>query len=106
MLQLKFHQPPLPWLKGIISSGSASYNGLMIVQGPLRLVLLPVIYNAMQSKEELRDLPLFTALKAVLRQSTYFPLLQTPSGPCHVDRSSGSVPQPALVKPQPGDTPG
>ena len=46
------------------------------VQGHIRLILLPIVYNAMASKSELRDTPLFQALEAAMRQSTYCDLLQ------------------------------
>ncbi|KAK9918110.1 hypothetical protein WJX75_001378 [Coccomyxa subellipsoidea] len=47
-------------------------------QGHLRLVLLPIVYNAMALKELLRQLPLFRALQAVLRASAYDCLLRHP----------------------------
>lgn len=48
------------------------------MQGHLRLVLLPIVYNAMALKELLRQLPLFRALQAVLRASAYDCLLRHP----------------------------
>lgn len=45
-------------------------------QGHLRLVLLPIVYNAMAEKDEMRTTGLFTALHAALQQSTYWPLLR------------------------------
>jgi hypothetical protein len=47
-------------------------------QGHLRLVLAPIVYNAMAQKACLRALPLFRALCRVLRASTYDPLLHHP----------------------------
>lgn len=47
-------------------------------QGHLRLVLLPIVYNAMALKEQLRQLPLFRALRTALRSSTYDRLLRHP----------------------------
>ena len=47
-----------------------------LLQGHIRLALLPVVYNAMSTKETLRNTPLFIALEAALRNSTYYPLLQ------------------------------
>ena len=49
------------------------------LQGHIRLALLPVVYNAMSAKETLRNMPLFTALDAAMRKSTYYPLLQRQS---------------------------
>ena len=48
------------------------------MQGHLRLVLLPIVYNAMAAKEAQRKLPLFHALAAALRRSSYYPLLKHP----------------------------
>lgn len=50
-------------------------------QGHLRLVLAPIVYNAMAQKACLRALPLYRALRRVLRASTYDPLLHHP--PAH-----------------------
>ncbi|CAL8465868.1 g5404 [Coccomyxa elongata] len=51
-------------------------------QGHLRLLLLPIVYNAMAVKEELRQLPLFKALQSAMRASAYARLLRhPPSGP-------------------------
>jgi hypothetical protein len=47
-------------------------------QGHLRLILLPIVYNAMALKREMRALPLFLALEAALRASSYYPLLNHP----------------------------
>ena len=48
-------------------------------QGHLRLVLLPIVYNAMAAKENLRTLPLFIALQKAMRASSYDRLLRHPS---------------------------
>lgn len=48
------------------------------VQGHLRLVLAAIVYNAMAQKAGLRLLPLFRALSAAMRASTYDPLLIHP----------------------------
>lgn len=48
------------------------------MQGHLRLLLLPIVYNAMAMKEELRQLPLFRALQSAMRASTYDRLLRHP----------------------------
>lgn len=47
-------------------------------QGHLRLVLLPIVYNAMACKPELRAHPLFPPLYRAMRQSSYWPLLLDP----------------------------
>lgn len=47
-------------------------------QGHLRLVLATIVYNAMAQKACLRLLPLFGALSAAMRASTYSPLLTHP----------------------------
>eukprot|EP00884_Botryococcus_braunii_P015843 jgi/Botrbrau1/2942/Bobra.0026s0013.2 len=44
-------------------------------QGHLRLILLPIVYNAMSQKSQLRQLPLYAKLQAVMKASTYWPLL-------------------------------
>lgn len=46
------------------------------LQGHIRIVLLPVIYNIMAAKEEYWHMPLFKALETALGNSTYCPLLQ------------------------------
>lgn len=48
-------------------------------QGHLRLVLLPIVYNALVTREDLRATPLFRALHRVMRASSYWPLLRLPS---------------------------
>ena len=45
------------------------------LQGHLRLVLVPIVYNAMAQREELHGHPLFRALHRSLRGSSYWPLL-------------------------------
>ncbi|GAB4823527.1 hypothetical protein N2152v2_010573 [Parachlorella kessleri] len=47
-------------------------------QGHLRLVILPIVYNAMSQKAGLRNSPLFRALHRVMKVSTYHPLLRLP----------------------------
>ncbi len=42
-------------------------------------MLLPIVYNAMAAKENLRTLPLFKALTQAMRASTYDRLLRHPS---------------------------
>lgn len=49
------------------------------MQGHLRLLLLPIVYNAMAMKDELRQLPLFRALQSPMRASAYDQLLRHPS---------------------------
>ncbi|KAK9838539.1 hypothetical protein WJX81_006074 [Elliptochloris bilobata] len=49
-----------------------------MASGHVRLVLVPIAYNAMAAKEAQRKQPLFVALAAALRRSTYFPLLKHP----------------------------
>ena len=49
------------------------------MQGHLRLILLPIVYNAMAAKESLWKLPLFVALQQAMRASTYNKLLRHPS---------------------------
>ena len=44
-------------------------------QGHLRLVLIPIVYNALVVQEDLRSSPLFHALHRAIRSSTYWPLL-------------------------------
>ncbi|KAH7625087.1 hypothetical protein NADE_002305 [Nannochloris sp. 'desiccata'] len=44
-------------------------------QGHLRLVLIPIVYNALVAQEDLRSSPLFHALHRAMRSSTYWPLL-------------------------------
>ena len=57
------------------------------LQGHLRLVLLPIVYNAMAQKENLRALPLFAALRRAMRASSYDRLLRHP--PSDPKSSSG-----------------
>ena len=52
--------------------------GVHCVQGHLRLILLPIVYNAMAQRENLRSLPLFRALQRAMRASSYDPLLRHP----------------------------
>ena len=47
-------------------------------QGHLRLVILPIVYNALVSKSELREHPLFLALHKQMRLSSYWDLLLQP----------------------------
>ncbi|KAL6781567.1 hypothetical protein ACKKBF_B08540 [Auxenochlorella protothecoides x Auxenochlorella symbiontica] len=47
-------------------------------QGHLRVVLIPIVYNALSQKSMLRSLGLFKALHRAMKQSTYFPLLRPP----------------------------
>lgn len=47
-------------------------------QGHLRLILLPIVYNAMAQKQKLRSTPFFRALHRALRSSNYFELLKLP----------------------------
>lgn len=57
------------------------------LQGHLRLLLLPIVYNAMAMKEELRQLPLFRALQRAMRASAYDRLLRhPPPGPPTPDK--------------------
>jgi hypothetical protein len=44
-------------------------------QGHMRLVLLPIVYNAMAQQERLRASPLFRALHAAVCRSAYAPLV-------------------------------
>lgn len=44
-------------------------------QGHLRLVLAPIVYNALAQREDMHTNPLFRALHRELRASTYWPLL-------------------------------
>lgn len=77
-----------------------------LLQGHLRLVLLPVVYNAMQAKEELRATPLFSALSRAMRRSTYFPLLQPPAADSGSRRSStDQLPLPAAAANESQDDP-
>ena len=56
----------------------------------MRLVLLPIVYNAMGAKESLRRHPLFLAIDREMRRSTYWPLVNHPpsgpTGPPHGNR--------------------
>eukprot|EP00232_Nephroselmis_pyriformis_P020818 CAMPEP_0182862382 /NCGR_PEP_ID=MMETSP0034_2-20130328/6027_1 /TAXON_ID=156128 /ORGANISM="Nephroselmis pyriformis, Strain CCMP717" /LENGTH=395 /DNA_ID=CAMNT_0024994429 /DNA_START=160 /DNA_END=1347 /DNA_ORIENTATION=- len=47
-------------------------------QGHLRLVLLPIAYNAMSHQTKLRALPFFSAMHKALRASSYYKLLKLP----------------------------
>ncbi|PSC76100.1 E3 ubiquitin-ligase ARI4 [Micractinium conductrix] len=49
-------------------------------QGHLRLVLVPIVYNALAVREDMHALPLFRALHKALRRSSYWPLLVPPAG--------------------------
>lgn len=55
------------------------YLGETKPQGHLRLVLLPIVYNAMASKEDLQNHPLFKPLHKAMKASSYWPLLIKPS---------------------------
>jgi hypothetical protein len=44
-------------------------------QGHLRLVLLPIVYNALVDRAELHQSPIFLALHRAMRHSTYWPYL-------------------------------
>lgn len=48
-------------------------------QGHLRLVILPIVYNAMAVRGDLRATALFRALHAALRLSSYWQLLRLPA---------------------------
>ena len=50
-----------------------------ILQGHLCLVLLPIVYNAMAQRSDLRITPFFKALHRAMKRSTYYPLLRLPS---------------------------
>jgi hypothetical protein len=50
-----------------------------MLQGHLRLVLLPIVYNAMAQRSDLRITPFFKALHRTMKRSTYYPLLRLPS---------------------------
>eukprot|EP00897_Mesotaenium_endlicherianum_P001396 jgi/Mesen1/1284/ME000013S00769 len=45
-------------------------------QGHLRLILLPIVFNAMAHKAKCRESPFFRELYQVMRKSTYWPLLK------------------------------
>ena len=45
-------------------------------QGHLRLVLIPIVYNALAGRADLRTTPLFRTLHRAVRVSTYWPLLR------------------------------
>jgi len=45
----------------------------------MRLVLLPIVYNAMAAKEHLHSHPLFVAMDREMRKSSYWPLVSHPS---------------------------
>ncbi|KAK3273161.1 hypothetical protein CYMTET_18587 [Cymbomonas tetramitiformis] len=47
--------------------------------GHLRLVLIPIVYNAMVKRPQMRDTPFFRALHTALKASTYYPLLENPA---------------------------
>ncbi len=47
-------------------------------QGHMRLVLLPIVYNAMGDKANLRTHPLFVAMDREMRRSNYWPLVHHP----------------------------
>lgn len=55
------------------------YLGETKPQGHLRLVLLPIVYNAMASREELQTHPLFKPLHDAMQASSYWPLVIKPS---------------------------
>lgn len=46
--------------------------------GHLRLVLLPIVYNAMSQKSELRTSVLFKRLHGAMKRSAYYPMLKHP----------------------------
>eukprot|EP00890_Picochlorum_soloecismus_P002993 jgi/Picsp_1/3695/NSC_06532-R1_hypothetical protein CHLNCDRAFT_49352 [Chlorella variabilis] len=48
-------------------------------QGHLRLVLVPIVYNALAMRSEFRDHPLFLALHRVMRISNYWSMLLHPA---------------------------
>lgn len=60
-------------------------------QGHLRLVLATIVYNAMAQKACLRSLPLFRALAAAMRASTYSPLLTHPPADLAAKAEPGCV---------------
>lgn len=55
------------------------YLGETKPHGHLRLVLLPIVYNAMASREELHSHPLFKPLHTAMKASSYWPLVIKPS---------------------------
>jgi hypothetical protein len=70
------------------------------VQGHLRLILLPIVYNAMALKREMRALPLFLALEAALRSSSYYPLLNhPPPAPADQGAAPRCCPRPRALTP-------
>jgi len=44
----------------------------------MRLVLLPIVYNAMADRKDLRSHPLFVAMDREMRRSSYWPLVSHP----------------------------
>ncbi len=61
-------------------------------QGHLRLVLLPIVYNAMAQRPDLRASPLFRALHAAVRRSSYAPLVHQLTAEQLAAAEAGEVP--------------
>ena len=59
---------------------------LLLDQGHIRLVLLPIVYNLMAARKEFWCLPFFIALENAMQCSSYFPLV-------HKRRFSGNLEQ-------------
>ena len=70
-------------------------------QGHLRLVLVPIVYNALVSRHECRSTPLFRALHCAMRTSTYWPLLRPLPDIVvkQLDESCGLPQEPPLPEP-------
>lgn len=71
------------------------------MQGHLRLILLPIVYNAMAQKPEMRSLALFHALHRAMKLSTYLPLLKNTEDPVQskvVTRSGSGSAHPVQSK--------
>ena len=91
---------PEPMLRPRSAASATVAMGACAAQGHLRLVLATIVYNAMAQKAGLRALPLFRALSAAMRASTYSPLLTHPPADaaeprCHIPRNA----QPAAHAP-------
>jgi hypothetical protein len=56
-------------------------------QGHMRLVLLPIVYNAMGDKAKLRSHPLFVAMDREIRRTNYWPLIYHPPSEVEIAQS-------------------
>lgn len=69
-------------------------------QGHLRLVLVPIVYNALATHADARNSALFRALHRVIRVSTYWPLLRPVPEEVLMEMDTAVLPMPLFQGPR------